>query len=132
MFLPILRRNSLNAPLWDTLQHMKNRSNTDIVAQILQVANDNTHKITKTRIMYKAFLSYGQLKEYLNLLIENNLLEYQQNSKTFKITQKGIEFIETYKEMEKYMNMSVPDLSSLLTTTTTTTINTPEFSLRHC
>jgi predicted transcriptional regulator len=35
---------------------------------------------TKTRIMYKAFLSYAQLKEYLTVLLENNLLEYQEGA----------------------------------------------------
>jgi Winged helix-turn-helix len=29
-----------------------------------------------TKIMYFAFLSYGQLNEYLSILIENNLIEY--------------------------------------------------------
>ena len=52
---------------------MKYRSRTEIVSMILDAANGGA---TKTRIMYKAFLSYAQLKEYLSVLIENNLLEY--------------------------------------------------------
>ncbi len=52
---------------------MKYRSRTDITAQILEAANGG---VTKTKIMYKAFLSYAQLKEYLTVLIENGLLEY--------------------------------------------------------
>ena len=40
---------------------------------ILEAANGGA---TKTKIMYKAFLSYAQLREYLSVLIENNLLEY--------------------------------------------------------
>ena len=40
---------------------------------ILDAANGGT---TKTKIMYKAYLGYNQLKEYLTILIENNLLEY--------------------------------------------------------
>ena len=40
---------------------------------MLEVANG---RVTKTKIMYIAFLSYGQLKEYLSVLIENNLIEY--------------------------------------------------------
>ncbi|MGA7042308.1 MAG: winged helix-turn-helix domain-containing protein, partial [Nitrososphaeraceae archaeon] len=53
---------------------MKYRSRTDIVGLILEAANGGG--ATKTRIMYKAFLSYAQLKEYLTVLLENNLLEY--------------------------------------------------------
>ena len=47
---------------------MKYRSRTEIVGMILDAANGGT---TKTKIMYKAFLSYAQLKEYLSVLIEN-------------------------------------------------------------
>ncbi|MGI0001285.1 MAG: winged helix-turn-helix domain-containing protein, partial [Nitrososphaeraceae archaeon] len=52
---------------------MKYRSRTEIVGNILDAANGGA---TKTKIMYKAFLSYAQLREYLSVLIENNLLEY--------------------------------------------------------
>ncbi|HEY6658310.1 MAG TPA: winged helix-turn-helix domain-containing protein, partial [Nitrososphaeraceae archaeon] len=39
---------------------MKYRSRTEIVSNILDAANGGT---TKTKIMYKAFISYNQLKE---------------------------------------------------------------------
>jgi predicted transcriptional regulator len=45
---------------------MKYRSRTDIVATILDIANDGS---TNTKIMYKAYLSYAQLKEYLSILV---------------------------------------------------------------
>jgi predicted transcriptional regulator len=41
---------------------------------ILDAANEGGE--TKTKIMYFAFLSYNQVKEYLPILIENNLIEY--------------------------------------------------------
>ena len=44
-----------------------------MLATMLEVAKG---KVTKTKIMYSAFLSYNQLKDYLDVLIENNLLEY--------------------------------------------------------
>ena len=40
---------------------MKYRSRTDIVHLILEAANGGA--ATKSKIMYKAFLSFGQLKE---------------------------------------------------------------------
>ena len=58
---------------------MKYRSRTEIVSMILEAANGGA---TKTKIMYKAFLSYAQLKEYLSVLIENNLLEYLEGVQT--------------------------------------------------
>jgi predicted transcriptional regulator len=45
---------------------MRYRSRTDIVAQILEAANDGGDDgATQAKIMYKAFLPYAQLKEYL-------------------------------------------------------------------
>jgi predicted transcriptional regulator len=75
---------------------MKYRSRTEIVGNILDAANG---RATKTKIMYKAFLSYGQLKEYLSVLIENNLIEYLVGTRTFKTTEKGLNFLKMHNEM---------------------------------
>jgi predicted transcriptional regulator len=69
------------------------RSRTEIVAMILDAANGGA---TKTKIMYKVMLSYNQLKEYLSVLIENNLIEYHDRNKIFKTTEKGLNFLTTY------------------------------------
>jgi predicted transcriptional regulator len=53
------------------LRKMKNRSRTELASYILEAANGGA---TKTKIMYKAYLSYAQLKEYLAVLIENGLM----------------------------------------------------------
>ena len=75
---------------------MKNRSKTEIVSNILDAANGGA---TKTKIMYKAFLSYNQLKECLTILIENNLLEYIDGTQTFKTTEKGLIYLKTHNEI---------------------------------
>ena len=72
---------------------MKYRSRTEIVGNILDAANGGA---TKTKIMYKAFLSYAQLKEYLSVLIENNLLEYLDGTQTYKTTEKGLNFLKMH------------------------------------
>ena len=76
---------------------MKYRSRTEIVGNILDAANGG--RATKTKIMYAAFLSYGQLKEYLSILIENNLLEYSDGTQTYKTTEKGLNYIKMYSEI---------------------------------
>ncbi|HET7644251.1 MAG TPA: winged helix-turn-helix domain-containing protein, partial [Nitrososphaeraceae archaeon] len=58
---------------------------------------------TKIKIMYNAYLSYNQLKEYLSILIENNLLEYFEGARTFKTTEKGLNFLKMYKEMAELL-----------------------------
>ena len=72
---------------------MKYRSRTEIVSNILNAANGGT---SKTKMMYKAYISYNQLKEYLTILIENNLIEYIDGSQTFKTTEKGLHFLKMY------------------------------------
>jgi predicted transcriptional regulator len=76
---------------------MRYRSRTDIISDILGAANGGA---TRTKIMYKAYLSYNQLKEYLTLLTENNLLSYDPYSQTFKTTEKGLRFLDTCNQMD--------------------------------
>jgi predicted transcriptional regulator len=75
---------------------MKYRSRTDICSQILDAANGGT---TKTKIMYKAYLSYAQLKEYLSVLIENGLLEYVEGQQLYRTSEKGLQFLRSYAQM---------------------------------
>ncbi|MGI0031666.1 MAG: winged helix-turn-helix domain-containing protein [Nitrososphaeraceae archaeon] len=75
---------------------MKYRSRTEIVSMILEAANGGA---TKTRIMYRAFLSYAQLKEYLSVLIENNLLEYLEGIQTYKTTENGFNLLKMHNEI---------------------------------
>jgi predicted transcriptional regulator len=70
---------------------MGNRSRTEIVGNILDPANGGA---SKTKIMYTAFLSYNQLKEYISILIENNLIEYLEGTHKFKTTEKGLNFLK--------------------------------------
>jgi predicted transcriptional regulator len=83
---------------------VKYRSRTEIVAMILEAANGGA---TKTKIMYKAFLSYAQLREYLSVLIENNLLEYLDGSQTYKTTEKGLNFLKMHNEIGELLQTQV-------------------------
>ncbi|MCJ7635988.1 MAG: winged helix-turn-helix domain-containing protein [Nitrososphaeraceae archaeon] len=85
---------------------MKNRSRTEIVGNILDSANGGA---TKTKIMYKAFLSYGQLKEYLSILIENNLIEFLDGTQIFKTTEKGLNYLKKHNEMEELLQTTVKE-----------------------
>jgi predicted transcriptional regulator len=83
---------------------MKYRSRTEIVSMILEAANGVT---TKTKIMYKSMLSYNQLKEYLSILIRNNLLEYIEGTHQFKTTEKGLNFLKLHREMAELLHTTV-------------------------
>jgi predicted transcriptional regulator len=71
---------------------------------ILEAANGGA---TKTRIMYKAFLSYAQLKEYLSVLIENNLLEYLAGVQTYKTTEKGFNLLKMHNEIGELLQTHI-------------------------
>jgi predicted transcriptional regulator len=84
---------------------MKYRSRTEIVCNILDATNGGG--ANKTKIMYAAFLSYAQLKEYLSVLIENNLLEYRHGPQTFKTTEKGLNLLKMHNEMGELLYTTI-------------------------
>ena len=83
---------------------MKNRNRTEIVATMLEAANG---RATKTKIMYSDFLSYNRLKEYLTMLIKNDLIEYLGGNKIFRTTEKGLNLLKIHNEMTELLHTSV-------------------------
>ena len=75
---------------------MKYRSRTDIIVMILRAAINGA---TKTRIMYGAYLSYAQVKEYLSFMIEKDLVRYEEGSGVYKLTQKGVQLLRVYEDI---------------------------------
>jgi predicted transcriptional regulator len=72
----------------------------DITAKILEIALGGA---LKTRIMYGAFLSFPQLKEYLRFLQENDLLEYSPEKNLYLTTEKGKRFLKSFREMQEML-----------------------------
>ena len=77
------------------------RSRIDIFSQILEAAHEADTK--KTKIMYKAALGDQALNEYLAILTDSELLRYSLEMQTFKTTEKGLKFLETYNKMDLAM-----------------------------
>ena len=78
------------------------RDRTEIIRQILDIAN-GAEDITKTKMMYRAFLSYKQLKHHLALLTENDLLRYGSLTHTYKTTEKGFRLLQFYNQLDDMM-----------------------------
>jgi predicted transcriptional regulator len=83
---------------------MKNRSKIEIFGRVLAVANGNG--VTKTQIMYRAFLSFTQMKEILTTMTERGLLDFDSVTQTYKTTPKGIKVVQAYTELNELMNGS--------------------------
>lgn len=77
---------------------MKYRSRTEITNMMLDSARSGT---TKTKMMYKAFLSYGQLVEYLKYLQENDLIAYEEGTQLYRPTEKGLKFLNLSEELSE-------------------------------
>ena len=82
---------------------MKYRSRTEIVSMILEASNGGA---TKTKMMYKSMLSYNQLKEYLTVLIENDLIKYLNGTQTFRTTEKGLHFLKMHNEIGELLHVT--------------------------
>lgn len=94
---------SIFAKIVNCVNAMQDRDRTEIIRQILDIAND-AGDITKTKLMYRAFLSYKQLKEYLTFLTENDLLRFDSITPTYKTTERGLRLIQFYTELDVMMN----------------------------
>jgi predicted transcriptional regulator len=79
---------------------MTQRSKIDIIGDILKAAN-KTNGTNRSMIMYKAFLSYTQLKNYLKTPTEMDLLSYDKDTRTFKTTEEGLKFLNTYYRIDE-------------------------------
>ena len=77
---------------------MKYRSSTEIIDSILHSIDAGA---TKTHIMYRAYLSYSQLKEYLKLLQDRELIRYEDGSQMYLLTERGLRFINVYEEIKQ-------------------------------
>ena len=91
---------------------MKYRSRTEIVGLILEAANGGG--ATKTKIMYKAFLSFAQLREYLTMLQDTELIQYEGGRQAYRTTEKGMKLLELYGSMSELVPPLAPTAESKL------------------
>jgi predicted transcriptional regulator len=86
-----------------------------IIAHMLITINDSGSKgANKTSIMYKSYLSYAQLKEYLSFMVEKGLVgEFPQQIETrqgnerfvYKITERGLRLLQISQEIENIVGL---------------------------
>ena len=98
----IIMENSFAQTLW------KRRDSLHIMAEIMEIAQA---KQLKTRIMYRANLSFSQLNEYLSFLTKRGFIKIhiENKKKFYETTTKGNLYIENYKEMSE--RLKTPDLA---------------------
>jgi predicted transcriptional regulator len=76
---------------------VKNRSRPDIIAIILETANGG---ITKTRVLTRANLTSGQLRQYLDILVDKKLIaelaDEDRRHIAYRTIEKGMRYLAVY------------------------------------
>ena len=78
------------------------RSKSEKVSDILRSIR-NCPGTRISHIMYETCIPHNQLKEYLAIMIQNGLIVYVKEEKTFTITDYGMNVLKIYGEMNKLL-----------------------------
>lgn len=76
------------------------------MTMILETARNG---VGKTKIMYKAYLSYAQLTEYLKYLQQTDLLRYEEGTQLYRPTEKGLKFLKASDSMNELIPIAKYD-----------------------
>jgi predicted transcriptional regulator len=68
-----------------------------IIARVL-TSSAQGKGVTETEIRYVASLSHAKAKDYLSVLLDTGLLEYDDEIRRYRATDKGIHFLTDYKK----------------------------------
>ena len=82
----------------------KYRDATDIVYKMLHYMRSEPK--TQTDLMFEARMSYTQLKDYKNMLLEKGLIKITKSFKTseaYIVTEKGIEVIQAIEKLRELL-----------------------------
>ena len=82
---------------------MKYRSRTEIMIQILECVSDGSS--TRTKIMFKAYLSFAQAKDYLGFLQAKGLVEQEGGNSSYRITSSGRDFLRKCSEISSILSI---------------------------
>jgi predicted transcriptional regulator len=87
---------------WKESEVRKRRDRLHIIAEILETSKNGA---LKTQIMYRVNLSFAQLNEYLDLLLDIELLQESAESgkRVFKVTGKGDTYLQNYYKIKELL-----------------------------
>ena len=77
---------------------MKYRSRTEIIDSLLRGIGSGA---TKTQIMYRSYLSYAQLKVYVALCMEKELIRLEPEENKYQLTSKGLQFMNAFDDIKE-------------------------------
>jgi predicted transcriptional regulator len=75
----------------------------DVIKRILE-STQNTG-VQEHGLMYASYLSYMQIDEYLSVMAATGLVRYERESRTYRITAKGMDFLTSLRQMDHLMKV---------------------------
>jgi predicted transcriptional regulator len=73
----------------------------DTIKRILE--STQSYGVQEQGLMYASYLSYMQIDEYLSSMVTTGLLRYDRESRMYRITAKGIDFLASLRQMDHLM-----------------------------
>jgi predicted transcriptional regulator len=72
--------------------------------------------MSKSRIMYGAFLSHHQLQLYLQILTERGLIAKEERGNAYRTTEKGMHLLYLYRQLEQFVPNLIQKRDNVLPT----------------
>ncbi len=76
----------------------------DVIASLLEILEEG--RCNKTTLSTRANLDTRSSKRYIDMLLKFNLVLNQNSHNSFKITDKGKDFLEEYKALKMFIETS--------------------------
>ena len=87
--------------------HKKRRSRIQIVMDILNVVSERQGQHNKTDIMQIALVSPTQLNHFISIMIKEELISYNEKTKKFSTTKRGLRILKKYKKLSEFTSDSL-------------------------
>jgi predicted transcriptional regulator len=75
---------------------MQNRQKYEMVRDILTSANGGA---TISQIMFKAYISHSQARQYLSMLVESGYVEFDAIDRNYRTTAQGLEYLAAIQNL---------------------------------
>jgi len=94
-----------------TSHSSERRDRLRIVAEILEITRRGA---LKTQVMYQSRLSFTQVNDYLEFMLETNLMKKikQDDRNIYKTTPNGLDFVQRYRDLAELLRTEEEDNES--------------------
>jgi predicted transcriptional regulator len=82
----------------------KRRGFNEIVFAMVKSAYDGERKTT---VMYRSSLNLSQLNAYLSVLVDRGLLEFEKESRRYKATERGRQYVKAYERYSETRDLLI-------------------------